>query len=126
MAKDFKYVGQSSGATVASQKVIAGEAVEAGDFLDAGRAKAVAADTALSWYVLEDADNAAEVTVIPVLPGMIFEGTTDGAVATLGLAVSLAGTTTQVIDADAGAGTAFFRALDVVTGADTIRVMYMG
>lgn len=129
MAKDFTYVGQVSGMTVSSQKIIAGGAVEAGDFLAADRAKAVAADV-LSWYALEDAASGAEVTVLPVIPGMIFKGTADGDVATLGLAVSLAGTTNQVIDADAGAGTAYFRALDTVDVSeqadDSIRVLYIG
>lgn len=130
MAKDFTYVGQVSGMTVSSQKIIAGGTVEAGDLLAADRAKAVAADGTLSWYVLEGGASGAEITVLPVIPGMIFKGTADGDVATLGLAVSLAGTTTQVIDADAGAGTAFFRALDTVDVSaqadDSIRVLYVG
>lgn len=120
---DFRYKKHSAGMTVGMLELPANGAVEQGDLIDSTLAKADASDADIKFIAMEDADDGADVLLMPVLNGTVLEGTVDsGGGVSAGDSVGIAvATDTQEIDENAA--NSLFIAMEDGSDGDSINVL---
>lgn len=120
---DFRYKKHSAGMTIGMLELPANGALEEGDLVDVTLAKAAAADDSVKFIAMEDAEDGADVLLMPLLNGTVLEGTVngDGGISegdSIGISVS---SDNQVLDADAA--NSLFIAMEDGGDGDKINVL---
>lgn len=119
---NFKYAKHTAGMTLAMLELPANGAVEIGELVDSTLAPALAADSSVKFLAMSDADDAADVLLLPLLNGTVLKGTVDddGGISE-GDSVGISDTQ----ELDANASNALFIALEDGGAGDEINVLLM-
>lgn len=96
----FRYKKHTAGMTLGMLELPANGAIEAGELIDATLAPAAAADSAVKFIAMEDADDGDNVLLMPILNGTVLEGTVDSA-GGISAGDSIGISDTQELDEDA-------------------------